>query len=74
VIAVIECHDGTVNRLVGDEVMTLFGVPVACRHDATCAVAATLDLHSAIDEFALTRRIFWGAPLSCTAASTRAGS
>ena len=34
-IAVIERHGGTVNQFVGDEVMALFGVPLARRDDRT---------------------------------------
>ena len=32
--AVIERHGGTVNQFVGDEIMALFGVPLARRDDA----------------------------------------
>ena len=35
--AVIERHGGTVNQFVGDEVMALFGVPLAHRDDARAA-------------------------------------
>ena len=41
--AVIERHGGTVNQFVGDEIMALFGIPVARRDDARRAVAAALD-------------------------------
>ena len=53
-ITIVERHGGTVNRFIGDEVMALFGIPIARRHDADHAVTAALELHSAVDELALT--------------------
>ncbi|MEP7303465.1 MAG: adenylate/guanylate cyclase domain-containing protein [Caldimonas sp.] len=46
---VIEHHGGTVNQFVGDEIMALFGVPLARRDDPRHAVAAALELHDAIE-------------------------
>ncbi|MEO5881842.1 MAG: adenylate/guanylate cyclase domain-containing protein, partial [Caldimonas sp.] len=46
--AVIERHGGTVNQFVGDEIMALFGIPLARRDDPRHAVAAALALHDAI--------------------------
>ena len=46
--AVIERHGGTVNQFVGDEIMALFGVPLARRDDPRRAVAAALELHAAV--------------------------
>ena len=48
---VIERHGGTVNQFVGDEVMALFGVPLAHRDDARRAVSAALALHRAIASY-----------------------
>lgn len=58
-VAVIERHGGRVNQFVGDEVMALFGIPVARRDDARRAVAAALELHSVVDAIAaeLTQRL-----------------
>jgi class 3 adenylate cyclase len=47
---VVERHGGTVNQFVGDEVMALFGVPVARRDDPARAVAAALELHATVRE------------------------
>ena len=50
--AVIERHGGTVNQFVGDEIMALFGVPLARRDDARHAVRAALELHRVVDAIA----------------------
>ncbi|HEX7438388.1 MAG TPA: adenylate/guanylate cyclase domain-containing protein, partial [Caldimonas sp.] len=47
--AVIESHGGTVNQFVGDEIMALFGVPLARRDDPRRAVRAALELHRVVD-------------------------
>lgn len=49
---IIESHGGRVNQFVGDEVMALFGVPVARRDDARHAVQAALELHATVDAIA----------------------
>jgi class 3 adenylate cyclase/tetratricopeptide (TPR) repeat protein len=49
---VVEAHGGTVNQFVGDEIMALFGIPVARRDDAVRAVRAALALHASIHEIA----------------------
>ncbi len=51
---IVERHGGTVNQFVGDEVMALFGVPLARRHDARSAVSAALALHRAVAAFVAT--------------------
>ena len=73
--AVIERHGGTVNQFVGDEIMALFGIPVARRDDARRAVAAALELHAVVDAYladarAGVRRAAW----RCTPASPPAWS
>ena len=50
--AVIERHGGRVNQFVGDEVMALFGIPVARRDDPSRAVRAALELHTVVDGIA----------------------
>ncbi|HEX7436761.1 MAG TPA: adenylate/guanylate cyclase domain-containing protein, partial [Caldimonas sp.] len=51
---VIERHGGTVNQFVGDEVMALFGIPLAHRDDARSAVSAALELHRAVAAYVAT--------------------
>jgi len=47
-VAIIERHGGTVNQFVGDEIMALYGVPVARRDDPGRAVRAAIELHAAV--------------------------
>ena len=51
-VAVVERHGGSVNQFVGDEVMALFGIPVARRDDPRRAVSAALELHQVVDGIA----------------------
>lgn len=51
-VQVIEGHGGRVNQFVGDEVMALFGIPLAHRDDPRRAVAAALELHRVVDSMA----------------------
>ena len=48
-IGVIEGHGGSVNQFVGDEVMALFGLPLAHSDDPVRAVRAARDLHREVD-------------------------
>lgn len=45
---VVEDHGGTVHRHVGDEVMALFGVPIAHGDDPLRAVEAAFETHNAM--------------------------
>jgi len=45
---VIEFFGGTVNQFVGDQVMALFGIPVAHEDDPVRAVRAAFELHRAV--------------------------
>ncbi len=46
---VITRHGGIVNQFVGDEIMAIFGVPLARRDDPRRAVAAGLELHGVVE-------------------------
>ena len=50
----VERLGGTINQFVGDEIMALFGVPLARHHDARSAVTAAIELHRAVDAFVAT--------------------
>lgn len=45
-------HDGLVNRFTGDELVVLFGVPVAHERDPLRAVRTALELHGSVGELA----------------------
>jgi class 3 adenylate cyclase/tetratricopeptide (TPR) repeat protein len=45
---IVESHGGIVNQFIGDEVVALFGIPVARREDPVRAVRAALELHAAV--------------------------
>ena len=47
-VAIVERHGGIVNQFVGDEVMALYGVPLARRGDPARAVRAAFELHAAV--------------------------
>jgi class 3 adenylate cyclase/tetratricopeptide (TPR) repeat protein len=47
-VAIVERHGGIVNQFVGDEVMALYGVPLARRGDPARAVRASFELHAAV--------------------------
>src|SRR5450432_3481036 len=49
---IIEGLGGTVNQFVGDEVMALFGIPIAHGDDPTRAVLAALRLHESLGPLA----------------------
>ncbi len=47
---IVEDHGGTVHRHVGDEVMALFGTPIAHSDDPLRAVRAAFEVHRAMTE------------------------
>lgn len=48
-VAVLFRHEGTLDKFVGDQVMGLFGAPVADPHHADHAVAAAIDMRASLD-------------------------
>ena len=53
-------YDGTVNQVMGDGVMALFGAPVAQEDHAVRACRAALDMQRAIGEYAREVGTGWG--------------
>ncbi len=48
---VIERHEGTVDKFIGDSVMALFGAPIAHENDPERAVRAALDMQRELADF-----------------------
>jgi predicted ATPase/class 3 adenylate cyclase len=44
-VQIVESHKGIVNQFVGDEILALFGIPIAHEDDPRRAVKAALELH-----------------------------
>ncbi len=49
--AAIDRYDGHIDKFIGDEVMALFGAPVAHENDPERALRAALDMMDTLDEF-----------------------
>ncbi|MDH5750973.1 MAG: AAA family ATPase [Deltaproteobacteria bacterium] len=63
-VPIVEKHGGMVNQFVGDEVLSLFGIPTANEDDPVRAVRAALELHKMVRKLSreLEERI--GCPLA----------
>ena len=48
--AIVEKHDGVVDKYVGDGLMALFGAPLGRSHDADHAMQAALEMGEALDD------------------------
>jgi predicted ATPase/class 3 adenylate cyclase len=59
-IPVIEKYHGTVEKFIGDEVMALFGAPLASEDDAECALRAALEMLEEFGRFKLERGLDLG--------------
>jgi len=49
--AVIDRYDGHIDKFIGDEIMALFGAPVAHENDPERALRAALDMMMALEQF-----------------------
>jgi hypothetical protein len=58
--AVIERHGGTVEKFIGDAVMSVFGVPQIHEDDALRAVRAAIEMQSALDALNVDVERQWG--------------
>lgn len=50
-VPVVEKYEGTIDKFIGDEIMTIFGVPVAHENDAERAVLTALEMIKVIEDF-----------------------
>ena len=55
--AIVEGHEGTVEKFIGDAVMAVFGVPTAHEDDALRAVRAAVEMRDALPELGVQARI-----------------
>jgi class 3 adenylate cyclase/tetratricopeptide (TPR) repeat protein len=62
---VIVEHGGTVERFRGDEVMAVFGIPVAHEDDALRAVRAATEMQRRLGDLNGQLRATWGVELAC---------
>ena len=54
---IVERHEGTVEKFIGDAVMAVFGVPTAHEDDALRAVRAAAEMRNALPELGVQARI-----------------
>ncbi len=50
-VPVVEKYEGTIDKFIGDEIMALFGAPVAHENDSERALRAALDMMDALTKF-----------------------
>lgn len=50
-VPIIERYGGTIDKFIGDEIMALFGAPIARENDAEMALRAALEMMDALQQF-----------------------
>src|SRR5215207_3181010 len=50
-VPIVEKYGGVVEKFIGDEIMAMFGAPLAHENDAERALRASLDMMDALNEF-----------------------
>jgi class 3 adenylate cyclase len=62
-MAAVHRYEGTVNQVMGDGIMTLFGVPLAHEDHAVCACYAALCMQAAVQRYATEVQRSHGVPV-----------
>ena len=57
---IIEKYHGTIEKFIGDEIMALFGAPIASENDAECALRAALEMAETFGGFCRERGLTLG--------------
>ena len=57
---IIEKYDGTIDKFIGDEIMALFGAPIAHENDPERALRAALEMQTALANFGTERDLSLG--------------
>ena len=50
-IDVVFSHNGTLDKIIGDELMVLYGVPLKNKNDSQSAVNSALSMFKALEKF-----------------------
>ena len=50
-IDVVFAHNGTLDKIIGDELMVLYGVPLKNKNDSQSAVSSALSMFKALEKF-----------------------
>ena len=62
-VRIVENHEGVVNQFIGDEIMALFGIPIAHEDDPLRAAKTALELHEMVRQISLEVETRTGQPL-----------
>ncbi len=59
-VPIVEKYGGVIDKFIGDEIMALFGAPLAHENDAERALRASLEMMDALESFNHARRLSLG--------------
>jgi class 3 adenylate cyclase/tetratricopeptide (TPR) repeat protein len=71
---IIEKYHGTIEKFIGDEIMAVFGAPVASENDAECALRTALEMLEEFTRFASERDLHLGVHFGINTGLVIAGS
>jgi class 3 adenylate cyclase/tetratricopeptide (TPR) repeat protein len=73
-VPVVEKYQGTVDKFIGDEIMTLFGAPIAHENDPERALRAALEMMNAMTAFNAKYATYLGLHIGINTGAVIAGS